>query len=166
MSEARIPKRVLLVEDDEGVMDTLQRIVGRLGSDVEAVKAVDAGEAIRILRTRDTSSRIDAMILDVMMPYGNAELELAGRSDPGMDDTGVHLLEKLRQEESETGVERLWVGVVTARIHHTVLQRIEDLIGDSGRLYPKPFPTLLLQHHLACALGIESKVPKALLPDD
>lgn len=166
MSEVRIPKRVLLVEDDEGVMDTLQKIVERLGDDVEAVKAFEAGEAVRILQSRGALAPIDAMILDVMMPYGNAEHELAGSSDPGMDDTGLHLLEKLRQKEIEEDLEKLWVGVVTARIHHTVLQRIEDLIGDSGRLCPKPFPTLLLQHHLACALGIESKVPKALLPDD
>ena len=165
MSKSPGRKRVLLVEDDPRVMESLKGIIGRFGTDVEAVEANDAGKALEILRSRKKAGmHLDAMILDVMMPYGEAEEELGGEKDRGMDDAGLHLLEMLRQEEVGKGLDQLWVGVVTARIRHAVLQRIRELIGKRGRLYPKPFSTFLLQHHLSEALGIESRVPPALLP--
>ena len=52
----------------------------------------------------------------------------------------------------------------TARNQYAVLREVEDLLADRGKLLVKPYSGLVLGHHLATALGIESKVPKVLLP--
>lgn len=161
--EKRPQRRVLLVEDDEEVMEILEEMIGRYAGEVAAVKAVNAEEALRVLRSQKRLGRIDAMVLDLMMPYGRSAKELGGENDPEMNDTGVNLLAKLRQDEAAGGND-LWVAVVTARIQHSILREVEDLIGDRGQLYLKPFPTYLLQHHLALALGVDSRVPEELLP--
>lgn len=79
----------LVVEDDFVTRKMLQKILSQFGDTDVAVDGVEALDAIRAAREGNAS--YDVICLDIMLP------ELDGRE----------ALKKLRQEESENGIEGL-----------------------------------------------------------
>lgn len=158
---ASVRKTVLLFEDEPLVMAMLKRIAGRLTDLVVSKEAADAGEALTALRNRDLP--ISAVVLDLMMPYGDAEKELDARTDPERVYTGVRLLQLIRREEREGKRTPVWVAAITARANYAVLGRVRDLLGTNGALFVKPFDPDLLEYKLAGALGVPCQVPLTLL---
>ncbi|MFP5332847.1 MAG: response regulator transcription factor [Acidimicrobiia bacterium] len=77
--------RVLIVEDDRGVRESLARALQFEGYEVEA--AADGGEGLQRARAGDT----DAVILDVMMPVLDG-LEVARRLRSSRIDTPILML--------------------------------------------------------------------------
>jgi two-component system, cell cycle sensor histidine kinase and response regulator CckA len=63
MSESKVARRILLVDDDEQVRTFATRALERAGYDV--VAAHDGTEALRISRSLD---RLDVLVTDVVMP--------------------------------------------------------------------------------------------------
>lgn len=151
----RETKTVLIVEDDPTTHDLLERRLERYGLSLSS--ASDVAEAMRCLRDL---RQVDALVLDIMLPYGAAR-DTLGEGDSPQIDSGIRLLEWLRAQE---GGAALWVSVVTARAHPEAIQRIEALLGAAGRLYRKPFDTHRFEHEMATALGLPSQVPEGLRP--
>jgi hypothetical protein len=56
--------------------------------------------------------------------------------------------------------------VVTARVHPPLINKLQLLLGERGRIYLKPFNDLLLENDLAVFLGLESQVPPIFLPKE
>ena len=71
--------RILVVDDEQGIRDGCQRVLGPEGYAVEAVGTVAEG------RTAIRSNRYDLVLLDVMMPDGR----------------GIDLLEDIRQRDPD-----------------------------------------------------------------
>ena len=161
-------KKVVLAEDDPDIRSQLRQSLGAYGQDMEILEATDAGEAMDLLFPDVDDERLDAVILDLMMPYGKAAEKLEADSDVDQVETGVRLLRLLRKSEkardNRYGYDPLWVAVITARNNPHLIQELGELLGDRGRIYIKPFNDLELQHDLAHVLGIESKVHPDLLP--
>ena len=156
-----IKKYLLMVEDDPRVMDMLRNNLSKYSDLVHCHEATDAGQALE--RLRDHSSPMDAIVLDIMMSYGDALNNLQGQTDPDQLNTGVQVLECIRREDGECNRKPIWVAVITARANHLVLEKIRALIADHGMLFIKPFDLDLLEDKLAKAMGIPSQVPPELL---
>ena len=156
---------VLLVEDDPGVMKDIRALIRGYGSKIQVLEARNAGEALKSLAPGSEQIRPNAIVLDLSLPYGDGAEELNPKSDPKCLDTGLRLLKKIREDESRYNQPPLWVSVITAlsayHVHHSVIQ----LLGQCGELYKKPFDTLVFEHDLVSILGVQSKVPRDLLPD-
>lgn len=160
-------KKVVLVEDDPEVRKIIRETLLPYFHHIDVFEATDAGEAMNLLFPDPPGNRLDALILDLMMPYGEAGQELDSDSDPDQIETGVRLLDYLRKrEKTEPGTDiacPLWVAVITARSNPHLIQRIEQLLAGNGRIYLKPFNDLELEHDLACILNIKSQVDPILL---
>lgn len=159
--------KVLLVEDEPEVRLIIREILAPYSQDIDLLEATNAGEAMDLLFPDLPDNRPDALILDLMMPYGEAAQKLDADSDPDWIKTGVHLLHYLREcemtEKISYGSHPLWVAVITARSNPHLIQNIELLLAGSGRIYLKPFNDLELEHDLACILHIKSQVDPILL---
>jgi CheY-like chemotaxis protein len=160
-------KTVLVLEDDAGVCESLQRFLGRYGDEITVVVADDPKHALKLLTFGSHSPGPDALILDITMPYGTATKELNGRTDPFGYETGKRVLGLLREWERANGKEPpLWVAVITVRSKPQFLAEVKDLLDGRGLIYTKPFDDFVLENDLTCVLGIKSKVPPGLLPED
>jgi|SRR5215203_3322598 len=157
----RKPK-LLIVEDDPSLLRDYQVIFAAYGDSLDIVTAKDAFETLQFLKEIET--RPQAMVLDLMLPYGKKEARglLKAESDPNEIDTGVRILEYLRRLEKDSGEKRIWVAVVTARSAWAVAERVEELLGASGRIFLKPFDTLWLEEVVIRAMGIPSHLPPDL----
>ncbi len=102
--------RLLIVEDDRGVRESLARALQYEGYDVET--AADGREAISLVR----QGGLDAVVLDVMMP----ELD------------GLQVARKLRVEG-----QRIPILMLTAR--HEVSDRVAGLEAGADDYLVKPF---------------------------
>jgi len=160
-------KKVVLVEDDPEVRKIIRETLLRYSQDIEVFEATNAGDAMNLLFPDPPGNRPDALILDLMMPYGEAGQELDSDSDHDQIKTGVYLLDYLRnREKTEFGTDiayPLWVAVITGRSNPHLIQRIEQLFAGNGRIYLKPFNDLELEHDLAYILNIKSQVDPILL---
>jgi len=162
----RTKKKVALIEDDPGSRRAIKQIFESY-SEIELVEAVDAGEAIKILFPDLPEKRPDAVILDLILPYGSAADQLNAKSDPDCVKTGVKLLSFLR--ESEKSADRclssdlLWVAVTTARSNPRLIRKLGQLLEKRGCIYTKPFDTFKLEDDLAQVLGIKSQIDPILL---
>jgi len=160
-------KKVVLVEDEPEVRKIIRETLSPYSQDIEVFEATNAGEAMNFLFPDSPDNRPDALILDLMMPYGEAGQELDSDSDQDQIETGVRLLDYLRnREKTEPGTDiacPLWVAVTTARSNPHLIQRMEQLLAGNGRIYLKPFNDLELEHDLACILNIKSHVDPILL---
>ena len=107
--------------------------------EVDLTRAEDAGEALKAVR--NTGSPFDAMWLFTTMPYGDVGSELA--RDSFELDTGIELLRHVRKREAVPGP-LLWVAVITARSSLAVARRVNELLAGCGKLYLKPFDTILV----------------------
>jgi len=80
--------RILLVEDDAPLRETLTEILGEEG--YEVASAANGAEALALLEAADAPSLI---LLDLMMPVMNGwELHLALRADPRLAEIPVVVL--------------------------------------------------------------------------
>lgn len=152
-------KKVLLVEDDLGVAEMIRNYLEEYADKIELQVVSDAGKALENMLPID-KNKPDALILDIMMPYGSALNQLKGETDPDEIESGLRLLTFIREEERGKHSQQLWVAVITARSPVAIEARVKEL---GAKLYCKPFNTLQLEDDLVRALGIESKVPPILL---
>lgn len=162
----RAKKKVALIEDDPGNRRAIKQIFESY-SEIELVEAVDAGEAMKILFPDLPENHPDAVILDLMMPYGTAAEQLDDKSDPDCVETGVNLLHFLRKSEKSAdnrhSSDLLWVAVTTVRNNPQLIRKIEQLLEKRGCIYTKPFDTFKLEDDLAQVLGIKSQVDPIFL---
>ncbi len=158
---AHTPRRILVVEDDASMRKQLSVIFSRYGSAIELTWAENAGEALSALEA--AGSHLDALVLDLMMPYGSGREKLPA-GDPLELDTGLHVLNYARRNAS-IGTPALWVAVITARSGLAVARRTTELLAGSGILYLKPFDTFKFEDDVMKAIGVQSLVPAELLDD-
>lgn len=153
--------RLLVVEDDPGVIETVQRIFARYSDRIEVRTVQDAGHAVDLIRSWSP----DGLFLDLMVPYGSAVGLLEGRSDGSMLETGIRLLEWIREQEREQAAAPLWVAAVTARSEPAVLARVDEALGGHGELFLKPFDTLSLEWKVCDWLGIRCDLPPEIVEE-
>ena len=162
-------KRVLLVEDDIVLSKHIKELLEAYEPELELHAVENAGEAWPHIFPKHPAERPDAVILDIMIPYGAAAKELGAESDPDCIQSGLRLLEKLRDWEKTHGshddpLPPLWVSVITARSNPKLIEEINSLLMGRGKLYLKPYKGIVLEHDLMFILGIECKAPEVLLP--
>lgn len=102
--------RILVVDDEQGIRDGCQRVLGPEGYAVEAVGTVAEG------RTAIRSNRYDLVLLDVMMPDGR----------------GIDLLEDIRQRDPDC-VTAIITGYATVEL------AVEALKAGAYDFIAKPF---------------------------
>jgi CheY-like chemotaxis protein len=161
-------KSVLIVEDESDVMKSVKTIFEAYKDQMTHLEAKTAEEAYTILFKENDHFAVDALILDTMMSYGKIEIRkrLRGEDDTYSVKTGMLLLDYIRNQEVKAKEEiPLWVSVITGRSAPNVLQCINKLLGDNGRLMTKPFNEFVLENDIAHVLGIKSKVPEIVLPE-
>ncbi len=76
-----LTKRILVVDDDRGILDSFEAI---LGDRFDLIKAESGYEALRIL----SADPPELMFLDIKMPGVN----------------GIHILKKLKENQNHVGV--------------------------------------------------------------
>jgi CheY-like chemotaxis protein len=146
------PATVLIVDDEGRFAIELERIFAGYRPAVNLLLAKDAGEGLRLFAAKAP----DVLILDIMMPYGDASLELEGATDPEMLETGIRLLRKIKVAYP---AREFWIFVVTAR-SPMALAELPRLLGERGRVYFKPFSLFDLECDVTEALGIPPRFPK------
>jgi len=167
-------KTVLLVEDEPEVVNIIKELFEPYtGMGLGIEPRATAAHVLGRLFCNTEKPAVDALILDIMIPYGSNPDEsvktrkiLGGSADKMDMETGILLLKKIREKEKEENRAPLWVAVITARNAPRVLQTAWELIENSGRVYIKPFNDILLENDIVTVLEIESKVPGELLPRD
>ena len=161
MTEHR--KKILIVEDDKAIIEIL-KVFLKGYAEYEVYIARDARSAMNLLNESE-GVHFDAIFLDIMMPYGTppALEELQSTTDPDELETGLRLLRWLREIRGE---ETVWVAVITARAVPRVAAEAQSLLKQRGCIYFKPFDDLRVEHDLATALGVSSKVPPELQSAD
>ena len=158
-------RKILIVEEDLAILSDLKHLLAPYSEYLTVMDASDASEALKHLHHSQHDDRPDALVLDIMLPYGESAKVLNPDTDPRFRETGVRLLSLVRSGEINSGVNPLWVSVITARSDFAVKHEIRQLLGDNGKLYNKPFDTFIFEHDLMNVLHIPSQVPGALLPD-
>ncbi|MCP4345074.1 MAG: hypothetical protein GY795_06055 [Desulfobacterales bacterium] len=163
-------KKIVLVEDDFDVMESIKQILASYTDEIEIQEASNSGEAMERLFPDSSLEPPDALILDLMMDYGNAKFRLdPNGSDSDGTETGVKLLEYLRQKEKdEQGRYKrnpTWVSVITARNAPHLVQNIRHMLDGNGRIYFKPFDEFMFESDLAHVLGLKTRIPIEFLPD-
>ena len=166
------PSIILIVEDDPAVKGSLKRVFAEYAKaeEMRIVTAKNATEAFQALglSSEDGGERPDALILDLMMPYGgDADVKKALRAELDEDEreTGVRLLNHLKHEKKAFS-HLVWIAVITARNAVSVLNQVQKMLSEKGRVYTKPFNDIELEYDLAVVLGIEPRVESLLLPPD
>lgn len=115
MASSQIPKRVLVVDDDEGLLHLMKLVLRRAG--LEAIMASSGSEALDLF----TEQQPDLAIIDVAMP--------------GMD--GFQLVEEIARRRS--GAERsMPIVMLSAHGHNDLVQRGYDLGIDLYLVKPVP----------------------------
>lgn len=164
-------KMILVVEDDEGLSGYIQERLCLYEPFIELFIAENAGKALPFLTGKAPGKRPDAVVLDIMMSYASAAVELGSESDQDEVETGLRLLKKFRDFEKEeknntSDLILTWVSVITARNNPKTIQDINALLCDRGRIYIKPYNGVVLEWDLMSVLGIECKIPKVLIPNN
>lgn len=129
-----MPALILVIEDEPGIVDFLERGLGAHGFDV--VSALDGEQGIE----RARSDEVDLVVLDMMLP---------GRS-------GLEVLELLREEQPATPVI-----VLTAldEIEH----RVQGLDAGAADYLSKPFSLNELAARIRAQLRMAAQVPQTRL---
>ncbi len=162
-SKQKIKKSVLLVEDDLGVVEQIRKLLKKYEESIQLLVAENAGEALKILFPNTPIRHPDALVIDIMMPYGDAENQLNAQSDQYGKETGLCLLNYIREKEQEFKFKFLWVTIITARSAIAIDNKANEL---HAKVFYKPFNTLRFEDSLVCALDVESQVPSFLLSDE
>jgi len=153
MSNKAGKKLVAVVDDDPSIQGAFKKSL-KLYDDIEVCVAKNAGEILKLI----SKKKLDLIILDLMMPYGDAKKSLNAETDLHNIDAGIRMLHRLRKNNKD-----IWVLVLTARNSPPAIREVRELLGQRGRLYFKPANTLEIENDLAVALGLESKVSPILL---
>lgn len=131
-------KTILFVDDEPWFHESLRYKLESKG--FECISVTDMTDALEIMRTR----QVAAVVTDIMMP--------AGKDFPQIDsqETGFHLIKKLRTDWPQTGIVCLSVigdaskinSLRTFRIEYlrkgevplsTVVQAVERAAGEGGQ---------------------------------
>ena len=151
---------VFLVEDDGGVADTLVSLLDRYKESVTFEKGKNATDVLPWIEIGSDRRRPDAILLDLMMPYGAARHKLdKDYTDPDDTETGIRLLEYLRRVEKEAGIDPIWVAIITARSPLALKSIGKELLESRCKIYYKPFDSFELEDDLMNEIGVTSKVP-------
>jgi CheY-like chemotaxis protein len=164
--KANISKKiVLVVDDDQTLSNQLISILFSHYIDAVEMKWVkNAGDALKLIEFRKSYRRPDAILLDLMMPYGPARQKLdKDYTDPDDTETGIRLLEYLRRVEKEAGLDPVWVAIITARSPFALNSIGKGLLESRCKVYFKPFDTFQLESDLMTELGVPSNIPSDLL---
>ena len=168
MNENNNDKRlVLLVEDDGRLSELIDDRLRIYCDSVDITLFSNSGEVISYLDDHQGKKYPQAMILDLMMPYGeNRTLLDPDEQDLDENSTGLNLLSYIRMKEKENNLDPMWVFIITARSPLAVKTKATELINGKGEIFFKPLDTNALEHRLMTAINVESKVPESLLIDD
>ncbi|MEW6375069.1 MAG: response regulator [Thermodesulfobacteriota bacterium] len=94
-------KRILVVDDDQGILDSFEVM---LGDRYDLVKAENGYEALRILETDPPK----LMFLDIQMP-GLDGIDILKRLQKDQKDVGVVIITATHQEETEEEAKSLGI---------------------------------------------------------
>jgi two-component system OmpR family response regulator len=127
LAEARVTTRVLIVEDDRHIIESLTFVLERDGCKVES--ALDGESALQRLRA---GARPDLVILDVMLPRLNGfEVLKAIRADAALRELPVIVLTAKGQQQDRRMAEEIGVeGYMTKPFANT------DVVAAVRRVAP------------------------------
>lgn len=118
--------RVLIVEDEPNIVESLSFILGRAGFDIET--AVDGVEALQRLRRQVYS----ALILDLMLPGINGfDVLRSVRSDGELKDMPVIVLTAKGQAADRQAAEAIGATAFITKpfSNAEIVQRVSELTG-------------------------------------
>lgn len=118
--------RVLIVEDEPNIVESLSFILGRAGFDIET--AVDGVEALQRLRRQIYS----ALILDLMLPGINGfDVLRSVRSDRVLKDMPVIVLTAKGQAADRQAAETIGATAFITKpfSNAEIVQRVSELTG-------------------------------------
>ena len=120
------PQRVLIVEDEPNIVESLRFILTRAGFEVDTIS--DGTEALRRLRV----GRFSAMVLDIMLPGMNGfDVLRAMRGDPALAALPVIVLTAKGQVHDRRTAEEIGASAfITKPFSNTeVVDRVRELAG-------------------------------------
>jgi DNA-binding response OmpR family regulator len=120
VASSQVPKRVLVVDDDEGLLDLMKLILRRAG--FEAILASSGSQGLRLF----SESRPDLAIVDVAMPE--------------MD--GFQLVEEIARQQVETE-QRIPIIMLSAHGQEHLMQRGYTLGVDMYLIKPVPSRSMI-----------------------
>ena len=118
--------RVLIVEDEPSIVESLRFILERAGHEVQTV--TDGNAALALLRRRPA----DAVILDLMLPGPSGfEIFKQIRADPVLAATPVLMLTARGQEQDRRTAEALGVDAFISKpfSNREVVECVRRLLG-------------------------------------
>ena len=122
--------RILLVEDEPNIVESLSFILGRAGFDVDTVS--DGAEALDRVRRQSFS----ALVLDIMLPGMNGlDLLKAIRADHALAILPVMLLTAKGQASDRRAAEAIGADVFVTKPYANadVVDAVRRLLGDNDR---------------------------------
>jgi|GEM_PF-3314853 len=166
-NDAVIKKTILLVEDDTSLAKLVLSVLKDYQNSLDIKNFSNASDVIEYLQNYPKDYPPQAIILDLMMPYGSAR-KLLDPNEIDVDDnnTGLNLLHYIRQRQLGKNLESIWVSIITARSPIAVEAKAKELLKNDGEIYFKPFDTFQFENDLMIAIGIPSKVPGFLLDNN
>ena len=153
--------RVLVAEDDYGLSNEHVACFSKYANALELRVAHDAGAVLSVLE----KWRPRLLVLDLMMPYGDAAGLLKSAGDSSMVDTGLRLLDWIRQDEKQKGLSPIWVAVTTARSDMRALRKVEALLGGHGSIFQKPFDSICFEVAICDVLRLPVELDASLVND-
>lgn len=153
-------KKILVAEDDFEI----RKDIVTMFRNYPEIKIYEAGNAEEALY-QYFKNQPDVLIIDILMPYGNAPELFQGEIDPDITETGFRLIHYIRINEqlNFSGNHASWIAVTTARNSPKIIHEIRGLLNDCGNIYLKPFNTFLLENDIINYLGLESRINPILL---
>lgn len=156
-----IKKRVLIVDDDKSSTESLiENNLAEYSKNFDVEYVDNAGDAIENIKYKIP----DIIVLDSMLPYGNACNVLGGEHDPSGIETGYNLLLYLRQNcDGKENIEKTWVFFCSARGNPQFKLKVEKAFGGFGEYIMKPYNPFELEEKICKVLNVPCKVPDFLL---
>jgi len=149
------PKKKVLIVDDLMQAEMLREILlGNYPNEMEVAIFSNAGDAVEWLETNWP----DVVVVELFLLYGNAAELLGKITDPGLQETGLRLIQFIHKTTEIKNKSPVPTFLVTT-------QRSKNVNTDDSvtRIYEKPFSTLKFEDDLCKTLGIKSKIPPELL---
>jgi len=118
--------RILVVEDEPNIVESLRFILGRAGFTV--IVSGDGADALRRMR----SERFNAVVLDIMLPGLNGfEVLKAIRADPSLADLPVIVLTAKGQANDRKSAEEIGASAFITKpfSNADVVERVRQLVG-------------------------------------
>ncbi len=156
---ARVAKKLLIADEEDKIRAQFLKRFGDYG-DIELLVATTVREVLQYI----DDGLPDAMILDLGLPYSEEDEK---RLPPATSHhellLGIDLLHQIRHGDEYGDVGKtLWVTVITAHGMRSVVQRVQPLLGNHGRLFFKPFDTHIIEILICDHLNIPCQLPQGL----